>query len=514
MENLDPNVINDDLIRSCIQLEGQTEGLEEKRKNTDFNEVEILSFSFKSVLKVDNLRGLVNLTKLQLDNNMISKIENLDHLVNLKWLDLSFNQIAKINGLDKLTKLTDVSFFANRIETIEGLDTLSQLNVLSIGNNLIEQLETVMYLRRFKNLRLVNLAGNPMCRDPEYRSYVLSHVKNLKYLDYRLVEDSTVSAAREQYQDEMIELEEKEEQEEQKEKMETERQAHLKLMAEANMAGVETLFEDMLRDDPEFSKLRLVPTLTDNLNEFRDKYNSYTEDFRTLMLENYEKKKEERQLWQKTVDKATITKDEEARHLIIEFERMKKRMFREIRDDPGAAELKLQLPRQENQNLRDKLMELEMQTVEIVSELCGEFERNYSELVDGNKGQYNGYFAQIRDLENAYFETVSVHAMSLLDEYAQGKMEDIHDEARTLLQDKDTLLNAIQASHDAHTSKIDGLEDILVQQEIKRFNDMISSDKAWENKRNRDRISEIWNLSDRNKAEIEEMMALEDNTNE
>lgn len=39
-------------------------------------------------------------------------------------------------------------------------------------------------------------------------------------------------------------------------------------------------------------------------------------------------------------------------------------------------------------------------------------------------------------------------------------------------------MNAIQASHDAHTSKIDGLEDTLVQTEMKRFNDMVTKDKV------------------------------------
>ena len=42
-----------------------------------------------------------------------------------------------------------------------------------------------MYLRRFNKLRLVNLGGNPICKDPEYSSYVLSHIKLLKYFDYR-----------------------------------------------------------------------------------------------------------------------------------------------------------------------------------------------------------------------------------------------------------------------------------------------------------------------------------------
>ena len=174
-----------------------------------FHEMETLMFSFKNILKIDNLEGLTNLTKVQLDNNIIEKIENLDHLVNLTWLDLSFNNISKIEGLDSLTKLTDLSLLNNRIEVIENLDTLLDLNVLSIGNNAIGNLENVMYLRKFPKLRLVNLAGNPICKDPEYRPYVLSRIKKLKYLDYRLVDGDAVNTAREQYQDELMEVEER-----------------------------------------------------------------------------------------------------------------------------------------------------------------------------------------------------------------------------------------------------------------------------------------------------------------
>ena len=49
---------------------------------SDFNVNEEL----KDILKIDNLWSFENLTKLQLDNNIIEKIENLDFLKNLKWL--------------------------------------------------------------------------------------------------------------------------------------------------------------------------------------------------------------------------------------------------------------------------------------------------------------------------------------------------------------------------------------------------------------------------------------------
>ena len=44
------------------------------------------SFRYKDILKIDNLWSLVNLTKLQMDNNIIERMEGLDMLVNLEWL--------------------------------------------------------------------------------------------------------------------------------------------------------------------------------------------------------------------------------------------------------------------------------------------------------------------------------------------------------------------------------------------------------------------------------------------
>ena len=63
----------------------------------EFAEVQSLSYSFKNICRIDYLTPFRDLTKLQLDNNIISKIEGLDHLVHLTWLDLSFNNIVKLD---------------------------------------------------------------------------------------------------------------------------------------------------------------------------------------------------------------------------------------------------------------------------------------------------------------------------------------------------------------------------------------------------------------------------------
>lgn len=52
----------------------------------------------------------------------------------------------------------------------------------------------LLYLRRFKNLRTLNLGGNPFCEnaDPPYKAYVAAFLPHLEYLDYRLIDEDTV----------------------------------------------------------------------------------------------------------------------------------------------------------------------------------------------------------------------------------------------------------------------------------------------------------------------------------
>lgn len=151
------------------------------------------------------------LTKLQLDNNIITKIKGLDCLVNLQWLDLSFNMITVIEGLDKCTKLTDLSLFKNRITQLSGLDNLKELNVLSVGSNMLGDLEgSIDYLRKLKNhLEVLRISDNTFhkSRAVEYKRYTIARLKELKYIDYELIDSKDRDSASEEYKDEMGQVE-------------------------------------------------------------------------------------------------------------------------------------------------------------------------------------------------------------------------------------------------------------------------------------------------------------------
>lgn len=53
-----------------------------------YKEIEHLAFGFRHIVQIDHLEGLINLKKLQLDNNCLTKIENLGHLVRSPYCSL------------------------------------------------------------------------------------------------------------------------------------------------------------------------------------------------------------------------------------------------------------------------------------------------------------------------------------------------------------------------------------------------------------------------------------------
>ena len=55
------------------------------------------------------------------------------------------------------------------------------------GNNALPRLDGLSCLLGFSQLSLLTLSGNPLAREPAYRTWVLSHLRQLRYLDYRCV---------------------------------------------------------------------------------------------------------------------------------------------------------------------------------------------------------------------------------------------------------------------------------------------------------------------------------------
>eukprot|EP00294_Goniomonas_avonlea_P008177 CAMPEP_0114559746 /NCGR_PEP_ID=MMETSP0114-20121206/11084_1 /TAXON_ID=31324 /ORGANISM="Goniomonas sp, Strain m" /LENGTH=706 /DNA_ID=CAMNT_0001745233 /DNA_START=21 /DNA_END=2137 /DNA_ORIENTATION=+ len=514
MEVGEPAVIDEELIRKAIvpptTAEGGTlshEKREELRKEIEFHEVETLMFSFCNILKIDNLVGLDKLVKLQLDNNIIHKIEAVEHLTNLQWLDFSFNNISKIENLNTLTKLKDLSLFNNQISVLENLDTLTNLNVLSIGNNEIKALDNLIYLRRFPELRLVNCAGNPVSKDLEYRPYVIAHVKGLQYLDYRLVEESAVVTAKEQYQDELIDLEERESAERDQKEKAKEAAAKIAKYAEANLEGIDTMHDDMFREDPDMMRLSMLSFWGDIMDEYKENSHELAMEFVKAVLAQHEVKKTEKARFGAAITKSHSNTEKLSIALIRQFEVKKKKTFRDLRfAESHENVVRLKDLKVACGQLGDDLMELELRQTEEEQSLNLDFERRYQDDLTTTIEYINGYFMKLRELENARHDKAMTMANEEMEKFANNMLEDVTEEAAGLLQDKEALVNALNSSHDLHLSKIDAKEDEMINVETRIFTALLADSKNQAEKRNRDRITEINMLCERSSREIEDVL--------
>ncbi|XP_070188419.1 dynein regulatory complex subunit 3-like [Littorina saxatilis] len=512
-DTVEPSVIDEEMLMRAVEEQGPKEeaGKLAKIEGIDFGDVRHLRLDFKNILKIDGLWEFVNLTKLQLDNNIIEKIEGIDMLVNIVWLDLSFNNIEVIEGLDALTKLEDLTLYNNRISRIENMDTLMALQVFSIGNNDLKELETISYLRRFRKLKTLNLSNNPFCELDNYKQYVAAFLPDLEFLDYRLLDDQTKAAAYERHQtqvEEMMDNEKKAQtKEEENERKAKEYEVHKKAYVEL-LNGPE-LFDSMYSEDPEGLKLKQMPGVDEILVVFGEKFSAICQQiFEYGLQEHTRREGEVNQFWESVEEAKTENKDMGMK-AVDEFLLEKKRLFAELThvSDPKLLEQKVNEYNAHVTELWDTLMGLEVQLVDQLEEVLQNFDRNMQDLVSTFIEYLQGFLAQARDVENLHNEKMMEIAQITLDKVAKNEFdEEISEELRMLFVDKDTIMNAVSTSHDAHLMKIDNKEDDIVTRINNWLKNMIETiHEEQEIKRNRSRVTEINHLIDHLREEIDNL---------
>ncbi|KAM6957037.1 dynein regulatory complex subunit 3 [Aplochiton taeniatus] len=512
-DTVEPSVVDEEMLQKAVEEQGpqdQVAGRIAKEEGIQFIEVFQLRLDYRNILKIDHLWQFTNLTKLQLDNNIVEKIEGLGLLVNLKWLDLSFNNIEVIEGLDSLVLLEDLSLFNNRISVIQNMDTLVNLHVLSLGNNFLTQLDNVIYLRKFKNMRTLNLSGNPICKEDRYKFFIAAYLSDLAYLDFRLLDEQTKEEAYGKYQ---YLVEEMRHQEIQKLKaldvkkiQEDELQIHMTAFVE-HLNGP-YLFDSMYAEDPEANKLGHLPGVGLLLDSYPYLLVALCKQVFEIGLAQMERREAEVTSFYECAKEAVANNRQRAAEVAATFEQHRRQRTSEMHliTDLRLLEGMLSQCNEEIIQICDTLMTIELQLVDQLEDIMKDFERNISEMVASFIEVVQGIFAQGRDLENHHHEKLLEIAVATLEKVAKNELEeDMPDDVRMLFIDKDTVINAVSASHDTHLLKIDNREDELVTRINIWMGALMKSIQGEEVKRNRKRISEIHNYIDYVRDQLEEM---------
>merc|ERR1712176_1707100 len=104
----------------------------------------------------------------------------------------------------------------------------------------------------FQNLRCVCLDGNKVCQNDSYSQHVLAYLKDLKYLDYMLIDRKAAKQAEEGYNlDELTEVRERESAEALKVRAAKDKEAIMEKLKNAFLDCTEDLFEELFAKDVE-----------------------------------------------------------------------------------------------------------------------------------------------------------------------------------------------------------------------------------------------------------------------
>lgn len=163
-------------------------------------DIRIVDLSNNGLTKLDGIQFLKNLTELNAENNQLVDITNVGHLSELRKLELGSNLISNIGVcLAGLKNLTLLSIENNKLTTLSCFSELENLLELYVGENLIDDLKEIRNLSNLKKLLVMDLWGNPLCKDKEFRLFCIFHVKDLKVLDGYPIQPKEIEDSKQAY---------------------------------------------------------------------------------------------------------------------------------------------------------------------------------------------------------------------------------------------------------------------------------------------------------------------------
>jgi hypothetical protein len=519
------SVIDDEMILDWLVSE-----LKENEKEKGVGNIvdiaprtETLKLSFKNIRCIENLVGFDNLVTLCLDNNQLTEIRGIGHLVNLRWLDLSFNKISKIQGLECLSKLEDLSLANNRIREVEGIDHCKHLKCLSLGDNKLDSLEQINKLRPLKKLSMLTLASNPIAREVDYRVTVLAFISQLRYLDYALVSAADISAAREQFHDELVDLEEKEQVDEEQQVREEALEVYRAELSSARILYAHDLVEQILGSDEDMDRLRHIPGIKDICDTFRAAYTTMSDEYIKVRMGKFKQHRGEENDFVTAIMSVRVADEDESRTLTRTYTAKREAAVfggselagnsvdfgselsgSMVADGALATELRADLD-----TLIDALMSIELRQQDKFDLLMNAFEDSLITQKAQALDFQQVFFKDLEEMNQKLTDNIKACCLDVMDRLAREELPEdyLDDEALTLSMDKDICLSLVGNVHDKHISIILKGDDVARRLETEAFSQNLAKHITKEKTRSRNRVLQIHDFKKNALASIE--LALE-----
>lgn len=163
-------------------------------------DIRTLDIANNGLIKLDGVQFLKNLVELNAENNQLIDITDVGHLSELRKLELGSNLIVNVGHcLTGLKNLTLLSIENNKLTSLSCFSELDSLLELYVGENLVDDLKEIRHLSNLKKLLVMDLWGNPLCKDKEFRLFCIFHIKDLKVLDGYPIQAKEIEDSKQAY---------------------------------------------------------------------------------------------------------------------------------------------------------------------------------------------------------------------------------------------------------------------------------------------------------------------------
>lgn len=115
-------------------------------------------------------------------NYILAKTKKSD-LKDVKHLNIWGSELRDVSILKELVNVEVLSLSVNSINSLSDFAQCHALTEIYLRKNAITDLREVVYLRGLRNLSVLWLCENPIADHPQYRSYVIKALPQLKRLD-------------------------------------------------------------------------------------------------------------------------------------------------------------------------------------------------------------------------------------------------------------------------------------------------------------------------------------------
>lgn len=147
-----------------------------------------------------------SITELNAANNAVATLDGVDLLPELTALCVSRNHLKRLDApLFALVNLRMLDLSGNFISHIpRGIAALAVLETLNLAGNNLSALKEIDALAKLVNLHTCSFAGNPFCKLPTYKDYLLSKLSSIERLDDLAVSDAAREKSRRRFSEDMF----------------------------------------------------------------------------------------------------------------------------------------------------------------------------------------------------------------------------------------------------------------------------------------------------------------------